>query len=256
MPQPLPKYVEINDELTDRLSSDDLLSEMEFYRYIKSIEALKDKAMQNYLYAMVYAAYGIKEKAILFFEEAILSGIEIAPNNYLAYINNVGSYTEVKELAHRLAANHVGTQIYHTAYQSSLFSGDIEQATVYAKKYIKIADVKESQVMASALADATKETQKFKDKVGLSDDDFQKIAETAIQVLDHHKEKISGLAYQSTHEEPSYSYVVMLKSSDPEKIAEMNIDLAFALADCDQLTDKRFSAWFKGRETSENVSNT
>lgn len=256
MPQPLPKYVEINDELTDRLSTDSLLSEMEFYRYFKSIDSLKDKAMQNYLFAMAYAAYGEKEKAIPFFEQAIRDGVTIAPNNYLAYINNVGTFSEVRELSLRMAKTYVNPQIYHTAYQGCLFSGDLEQATIYAKKYINIAEGKESQKMANTLADATKEVQKFKEKVGLSDDDFKKIAVTAIQILEHHDEKISGLAYQSIQEERSSSYVVMVRSCDPEKIAEMNIDLAFALADCEQLTDKRFSAWFRGRENEDNASNS
>ncbi|HFQ6845271.1 MAG: hypothetical protein E6Y18_06175 [Serratia marcescens] len=256
MPQPLPKYVEINDELTDRLSADSVLSEMEFYRYIKSIESIKDKAMQNYLFAMTYAAYGEKEKAIPFFEQAISDGVIIAPNNYLAYINNVGTFTEVRDLSLRLAQLYVNKQILHTAYQSCLFSGDIEQATLYAVRYINIAEGKESQEMAKTLAEAKKEVSKFKEIVGLSDDDFKKIAGNAIHVLEHHGAKISGLAYQSIQEEHSSSYVVMVKGNDPEKIAEMNIDLAFALADCEQLTDKRFSAWFRGQEGEGNVRNS
>lgn len=254
MPQPLPKFVEINDELTDRLSAGSVLSEMEFYRYIRSIESVNDKAVQSYLYAMAHAAYGKKEKAVAFFEEALKFGVVIAPNNYLAYINDVGSFSEVKALAHRLAETAVNKQIFHTAFQSSLFSGNLDQATSYAEKYMKIADVKERQEMASSLSDAKKEIQKFKERSGLSDADFQMVADATIRIVDTHGCKISGLSYQSIREESAHSYVVLVKSSDPEKIAEMNIDLAFALADYDQLTDKRFSAWFKGREAEQNAS--
>ncbi|CVA87215.1 hypothetical protein [Serratia marcescens] len=254
MPQPLPKFVEINDELTDRLSAGSVLSEMEFYRYIRSIEAVNDRAVQSYLYAMANAAYGQKEKAVAFFEEALSYRVDIAPDNYLAYINDAGSFSEVKELSHRLAKSVVKKQIFHSAYQTSIFSGNLEQASFYAKKYINIADVKESQEMASSLSDATKEIQKFKERSGLSDADFQMVADATIRVVETHGCKISGLSYQSIREESAHSYVVLVKSSDPEKVAEMNIDLAFALADYDQLTDKRFSAWFKGQEADHNAS--
>lgn len=254
MPQPLPKYLEINDELTDRLSSNDLLSEMEFRRYIKRIEALTDIHTQNYLYAMAYAAYGKKDKAIPFFEESLRGGVDVAPDNYLAYLNSYGSFLEVQELSMRWADTLKSKNYYFTAFQSCLFRGDIDKAGIFVDKYLTLADDEETHKIKRTFEFTKEEVGLFKERSGLSDKEFQIVAETVIFVIVQHNERPAGLAYLGVQEEMSFSYIVILKCEDHDKIAEMNIDLAFALADYDELTDKNFSAWFRGLEGVENVS--
>ncbi|WP_227720565.1 hypothetical protein [Yersinia proxima] len=255
MQQPLEKHVEINDELLDRLRIGDLLSEMEFFRYIKVIDSINDLPVQSYLYAMAYAAYGKKDKAIPFFEEALKYKVDIAPNNYVAYLNNYGTFSEVKDVATRAARVIADKSLCFTAYQSCIFSGDLECAKFFAERYIKITDVNDAEEMRLDFSQVMAQISYFKERVGLSNDDFQSIAETVISVAEEYQKKMLGIDFHTIIEECSYSYVVILKCNEPEILADMNIELAFSLADKDQLTDKRFSAWFKGLTGGENACN-
>lgn len=253
MPQPQEKHIEINSELTDRLSSKNYLSEMEFFRYMRTIDSLKNVGIQSYLYALLYAAYEDKAKAISFFEESLTYGIDIAPNNYIAYLNTHGCFSEVKEVSTRLGRIIPDKSICYTAFQCSLLSGDREGALFFYSRFNKMVDSDEAKDMANRLAEAEHLMQDFKEKVGLSDREFQLLAETTISVMEDHGKNLDGVGYHTFPEERSYSYILMVNCSNPEKIADMNIDLAFALADKEELTGKLFSAWFKGVTGGDNA---
>lgn len=46
-----------------------------------------------------------------------------------------------------------------------------------------------------------------------------------------------------------------VKTDDIDVIADMNIDIAFSLAENENLAGKRFSVWYRGTQEEENACN-
>ncbi|MFD2021164.1 hypothetical protein ACFSKS_04695 [Pseudocitrobacter faecalis] len=102
MPQLALKANEISIELIEMLTSKSQLSEMQFYRYLKDIEKLRDGVSESYLKALANAAYGRKDVAVAFFEDALKHNNDVVAQNYIVYLNNYGTYQEVQEVVNRL----------------------------------------------------------------------------------------------------------------------------------------------------------
>lgn len=254
MTQAIPKSVELTNELIDVLASDQTLPEMSFHRYVRAIENLKDFSSHDFLLALANAAYGRVDDAIEYFELAMLRAPDTTvAGNYLAFVNENRGLFEVADLSARLSEMFVVPSFYFTAYQSCLFTGQFERACHFAGLYIKVSDSKEAEKMQHTLSSAEHRLSEFKNLAGLSDEQYKLIAATAIHVMEDYGQHVTGLAFHSVKEEGANAYVLVIKCQDPEIIADMNMDLAFALAEHEELYDKSFSAWFQGVE-KENIN--
>lgn len=102
MPQPALKANEISSELIDILAARNTISEMQYFRYIRDIEKLRDSASEDYLKALANGAFGRKDTAVAFFEEALKHNNLIIAQNYVVYLNDYGSFREVEQVVNRL----------------------------------------------------------------------------------------------------------------------------------------------------------
>lgn len=254
MPQAAPKSSQISNELIDMLMSRMSVSEMEFYRYIRDIEHLNDKAAEDYLKALANAVYGRKEVAIAFFEEALKQNIDIIAQNYVVYLNDYGSYRQVQELVDRLVMQYRSKTMLGHAWETNLFMGEVNKAISYAEDFIKIVDAKEAEAMKQVAASALAETTLFKKNTGISDDDYVDIAVRVVDVMDAHRVSPVALSFHSIPEENTASYVMSVNTLDADILSDMNLDIAFSLAENDSLAGKKFSVWFEGTaEDSQRV---
>ncbi|MBM6605533.1 hypothetical protein JTF19_05055 [Enterobacteriaceae bacterium RIT814] len=258
MTQPATVADELSNTLIDMLTSRAEMPEMEFYRCIKKIENLQDHYSEAYLKALANAVYGRFDDAVAFFETALNQEQDLViAQNYIVYLFEYGSLKDVQELTNRVAEQFVSKTILSHAWESHLFTGEIEQALKYASRIIKITDGEEAEAMRQIASQALAETNYFKERAGLSDQEFKEIATCITSIMGAHKVRPVSIAFHSINEENTTAYVMTVESDDADLLAEMNMEVAFTLAGVDSLIGKNFSAWFEGgvREEADYASN-
>lgn len=254
MPQAEPKANEIASELIDLLQDRTIISQMDFYRYIREIEKLNDKVSEDYLKALANGAFGRKDVAVAFFESSLSQNIDTFAQNYVVYLNDYGTFREKQNLVNRLMAQYGSRTMIGFAWETNLFMGDIEKAMHFADRFISIVTADEGEHMARIAAMALAETTKFKEAAGISDSDYQDLAVRTLDVLDLHQVQPVALEFFDIPEEQTSSYVMLVNTTDIEKLSDMNLDIAFSLAENENLVGKKFSVWFKGAPEEEQAN--
>ena len=62
-----------------------------------------------------------------------------------------------------------------------------------------------------------------------------------------HKVSPVAMSFCSIPEERTSSYVMAVNTEDSDVLSDMNLDIAFSLAENESLIGKPFSVWFEGR---------
>lgn len=246
MVAPLPKSKEFGDKLIDILSSERVLSQMELHRWIREIKSLKDPAEESYLLALAYAGGGDKDKAILHFDKSLYSDEDgVSASNYLAFIVNVGDANDYVEVSSKLADMYVSRELYGAAFYMHMHCGKIEKAIEYGRKFIKVSPNGEDEVMQRNIAYFTSALPDFKERSSLSDAKFELITSSMASVMRKHKASSDAYRFFNISEESVNAYVISLGNKSIDEIAEMNYELAFELAEHDELLGTNVSAWFE-----------
>lgn len=246
MPQARPKANLIGSELIDLLQAKSSLTEMEFYRYIKDIEKLNDKTAEDYLKALANGVYGRKDAAVAFFEASLTQNIDIYAQNYVVYLNDYGTFREMSEVVNRLVHHYGSRTMIGHAWETNLFMGDVDKALYYAKKFTSIVDESEGEKMSHIAASALEDTTEFKQTAGISDEDYKDLALRVVDVIDAHNLKPRVLQFFSVPEEQTSAYVMFVNTDDIDILSDMNLEIAFSLAENENFVGKKFSVWFKG----------
>ena len=95
---------------------------------------------------------------------------------------------------------------------------------------------------ATALAQSTT----FKSTTGITDEEFQDIANRIVDIMTYHKVGPVAMSFCSVPEERTSSYVMTVNTEDTDVLSDMNLDIAFSLAENESLIGKPFSVWFEG----------
>lgn len=270
MPQPKPKHLQLLSDLLDQLRSEVPLSELEFRRATRFIGTLKDRAVSSYLYALAYAAKGDKLQACEFFDECLnYKELLDAPNNYLTYLEKNCSVWQVQNVSGKVAehlltrmknhpkktANFNELRVLEFCFESNLTLGNIPKATIYYLAYkhfsenaasAKIDGFKETAVMSQEMQGMLENIELFKSRACLNDEQFSLISLSAVKVIERYNVSITAFLFRFMQEERTNCYILTTNTKDVELLADMNIDLAFELAEHEELSGKHFSAWFKG----------
>lgn len=251
MPQAVLKSQEISNELIDLLKSRTQIGEMRFYAYIRDIEKVSYGADKLFLKALANGAYGRKDESIRFFEDSLSQSLDaLVVQNYIAYLSDYSAYLDVVDVVKRFANSFVSKAIVGYGWETSLFSGNLEEARVYAEKFIKISDAEEANAMRRLSSDMLSEAITFKDNAGLSDVQYKDVASRMLKVVDDHEVKPLAVGFHNVPEEGTSSCFMLVDTIDADVLSDMNLAVAFSLAENDGLVGKRFSVWFEGDETS------
>ncbi|MDE9544770.1 tetratricopeptide repeat protein [Xenorhabdus bovienii] len=248
MIQPLLKADSLANELTDALKRGDSITEIELRRYLNDIAKYSSGIQLAYLKALAYSLANKKDKAIEYFEIALQTPNTVYAGNYLAYIHYRGRFSERRELSQRLARQYESPSMCFMAYQVNIFHGDVSAAEEFYKKYIKLSQEKESDFLSKEFQDAKSKLQEFLDGSGLSEEQVAILASSIIEVIDANEVRVRGIEILSTkgHEEKVNAYSMSVLTDDAELLANMNFELSYKLAEHDELSDKKFSAWIRG----------
>ena len=77
------------------------------------------------------------------------------------------------------------------------------------------------------------------------------LSETVIGVLEQYKSYPVDFDYYSMSSDHSAALVAITDIADPKKVAEMNFDLAMAIASQDKLFDANLTAWFECKKIAK-----
>ena len=247
MPQPALKANKISSELIDILAARDTISEMQYFRYIRDIEKLRDSASEDYLKALANGAFGRKDTAVAFFEEALKHNNLIIAQNYVVYLNDYGSFREVEQVVNRLVERYNSPTMLSHAWEANLFLGRIDKAIYYAERLIGMVDEKEAELVKHLAATALVQSTTFKSATGITDEELQYIANRIVDIMSDNKVSPVAMSFCSIPEERTSSYVMTVNTEDSDVLSDMNLDIAFSLAENENLIGKPFSVWFEGR---------
>ncbi|MFE8049267.1 hypothetical protein [Brenneria goodwinii] len=247
MPQLALKANEISSELIDLLASKTSISEMQFFSYLRDIEKLRYSAYEDYLKALANGAFGRKDVAVAFFEEALKQNNSLIAENFIVYLSDYGSFREVEEAVNRLVDRFYTPTMLNYAWEVNLFTGCIDKALYYAERLISMVREKEAELVKHLAATALAQSTLFKRTTGITDPEFQDIADRVVDVMANHKVNPVALSFCSIPEEKTSSYIMTVNTSDSDVLSDMNLDIAFSLAENDSFIGKPFSVWFEGR---------
>lgn len=253
MPKAVPKSLEISVQLIDHLRLRTQLDDFSFRRCLRDIENLNDHYSENYLKALAYAAYGRKDEAVQFFEESLRFGIDIYALNYAVYLEEYGLHRELHELVGRLISQYRCKTMLRFGWETNLFTGNIDTALSYAESFITAEEGKEAEAMQNDAKGIVRDTKRFKECSGLTDEEYRRMAQRVVDVADNYHARPSAIEFVFVPEEQSASYIMKVKAQDVETLSDMNIDIAFSLADDESLAGKKLGVWYQydGEEGSD-----
>lgn len=133
------------------------------------------------------------------------------------------------------------------AWEANLFLGRIDKALYYAERLISMVDEKEAELVKHLAATALAQSTTFKSATGITDEELQDIANRIVDIMADHKVSPVAMSFCSIPEERTSSYVMAVNTEDSDVLSDMNLDIAFSLAENESLIGKPFSVWFEGR---------
>lgn len=246
MPKAAPKSLEIAAQLVNYLRTGTKLDDFSFHRFFRDVEKLNDRQSEDYLKALACGASGRKDEAIEFFEASLTYGVDTYALNYAVYLEEYGSHRELYDVVSRLVQSYGAKTMLQFAWETRLFTGEIEDAVHYAERFIAAADQKDAEEMREDATGIVIDTTRFKESAGLSDEEYKDIAQRVIDIVDQYQVRALSLEFLFVPEEKTASYIMKVKSDDVEVLSDMNLDIAFSLAENESLAGKKFSVWYQG----------
>lgn len=257
MPQLATKASKLSSELTVYLTDGERLDDVSFRRYLREIEALKDRVVEDYLKALVFGAYGRVDDAIAHFELSLQTcRNDVVAKNFLVYLSDFGTLRKSFTTSIQLAEQFVSPFIYLHAYENSLFLGQMDLAEKYYRSYCKLFSEEELESMDNKLDDVLFEVNSFKELANLSGKEYELLLDNVTNILDAHKIRQSAMKFYGISEEKVNAMIMVVKTSDVDLLADMNVELAFSIAEHDCLLNKNYTVWFESEEDHTQAGNT
>lgn len=242
---------EMLEYVTSYIGSGSLLSEFEYYAYMKLSDTVPDESRQLVTKAFVSGAAGKTEDAIAFFEKSILFQDEFADRNYLAYLLRTCRYDLYNEVVFRVAKVRNSYELCRYARDAAYASGDVEYGLFFARKATSliIGDVAKRGFMAQSENNA-KLIESFMSLSGLSQKDISALTMTGVEIAKEKSIPFTGVEYYISSDLMDLAMIMYVFCDDIEVMTDMDIDLACTLAGSKHLAHYKGTAWFR---TSKNM---
>jgi len=199
----------------------------------------------------VYAAAGKKEKAYLYFEKSKYDG-HVEGFNYLAFLLDVGTVEEYVKVSSNIADLYPHDfDILIMAFTMHLYCGKFDEALTYLSKAISMKPEGGTKLMNRSNTSLDSDLVKFKKCTDMSDAKFELVTSSMAKVMRENKAVMSDFSFHCITEETLNAYVIEISNLSLDEISSMNYDLAFALAEHDELLGIDFAAWFKSNSSTD-----
>lgn len=246
--QPIHKSEELMHLLQERLANEEVCNEFELMQILREIEKHSSGLEKNHLKALAYSLNNQIKKATDFFELSLqINNIEYA-RDYLAVINQRSSNVKYMQLLHRFADEYESPTFTYLAYQSCLYTAELHKAEKFMAKVIKLSDEGKRNTYLNEFQNAKSAFIKYLHLSGLNEKNLMKLANIVISILDQWNVQIVAINYTNTsaYEEQSNLFMMTAECDDAEVLSEMNLELAYRLAEYDEFIGKNFSVFIGG----------
>lgn len=247
------KSEEILDNLIDYLSNGGFLTEIRLRGVLNDIEENFSGINKNYAKALSYSLAKNFDRAIYHFELALQSKNMECALNYMAVVNNNCGVSKSVEVADRLLKEYESKTILKTACGLAIFRINIAQLEKYMEVAMKLSNDEDRMKLKKDFDSASFAISKFKEFAGFNNGEEELLSDIVLGILDEKNIRIRGVKFitDSKHEESINSYLVTVYCDDPREIANINMSIAFKLADHDVFLDKKFSTIVQGFSQKE-----
>lgn len=251
--QPLTKEQQLHNDLTSLLSSGEVINEIKMAQYLREIDSNTSGANKLYLKALSYAAARKKEKAKEYFEQSLPGGEAIFYANYLAFIDDFGSFPEWKRLAEMASDTFPSVKSFaRSSFEGCLFCCDLSGANYFLSRYTKLCgqDDEDMMSMVSNYQEREDYIESFLDRAQFNDSTRGMLVGAILDVLSPKNLNIKSVRFftGSAHDPHLNLYELTLDTEDVDLLTDANMALSYKLAEHDELLGKNFSVWLSGRE--------
>jgi len=257
MPKAVLKADELCDDLLDMLSNGVKISEFKFHSIIKEINSATTQftppAQTVYLKALANAVYGRREVAIEYFEKALPYNYRVSDANFLAYLHDMGLLHKAVEVAEIISEKYLSSAIFLHAYEVNLILGRTNEALRYLDKYTKIAEKKRADALKEKAESIIGDSETFKKKSGLNDEEFAQLSSLAVKCLEHRDLKSGAMSFWENQVEGVNAFILSVKSDNPTLLCDLNFDIAMRMAEYDCFNGKNFTFWFETMKQEEPI---
>ena len=203
------------------------LDRFTFEQMLKDSEYLDDEPTMYMVKALAYGAYQDNQNALKYFDIAMKYGDISVAKNYITYLTK--------------------TLQFKLSYKKS-----IELANKYDNQYLtfvarniaySFADIKNSSLLTEKLV-------KLHGNVNLDQYPYLDFSQplTELEVF------MKSSEFYTSSDNNDFAVIVSVTTSDPDVLSDMDIEIACALAENNDLSDKNVTAWFRSDESKENYA--
>lgn len=244
----IPKSEELIDDIQDKLDAGYISNDLELRKTLRDIDKYCSGLEKNYAKGMALALSNNMTESSRYFELSLqLKNVDYA-RNYVATVNQRSTYRNYINLISRFSDEYESLAFSYLAYQANLYAANLPEAERHMDKNIKLSPEDNRYKLRLELEqakDALKSYQKFS---GMSDSELKLLADIVISILDDNHAPVGAINYVTNGNIGGgvNLYTVTAESSDSDLITDMNIQLAFKLAEHDEFLDKNFSVFISG----------
>lgn len=233
----------LGKELIRRLENEEYIREDEELLYFREMQKIgKKDSMDIQTWAFYYALMKNETNALKYFRRSLYLGSEAFIENFLAYLLRTSRIQEFMRVTSRLRLKYRGDKsIMESICFTSLLKGDIE------------ASRRDLEALIALKSDEMEKYQEyltgfnaFIENSCFTEDDLKSLMDTYISIIEEHQLAVGKVVFDSS---PQFKIndvemMVYLPEAEINKIVDLDIELAFKLADIPKLNGKVFSASF------------
>lgn len=254
MAQTAPITEQLAGELLENLEKGETIGEMEAARKLRQAKGIPSANGRIIVEALILAARGDKEAAESQFQKYFAlyhsATIGIA---YCAYLFRTRKLKQYLQLTLKMVAEFPNDlDVIRKGRTMLYFSGNAADCIASSKSGANLINddkaSKEFRMIGQVWANNIEAAEKAS---GASSSDLKVLSETVMEVLESHKSYPVDFDYYPMSSDNSAALIAITDISDPSKVADMNFDLAMAIASKDILQDKNLTAWFECKKLSK-----
>lgn len=249
MAAPAPKTSEILTSLTVYINSGQRMPEWELAKARREIMNIDDPVAKLMLTALHHGAAQKEEDAIDAFETAIgrYSNTAIG-SNYCAYLQHIGRFEKYSEVSFRLADSFEDPEFARVAYTVARIKVDLERVHRYASKFRKYYPTERGEVVMEDASKFIKVITDLSKGSGIELKYLNGLSEQCVKIADQYRKFILGTKIAST--DGQVAIIMAISDTDADVLADMNFELAMAVAKDDALIDLPLTAWYRNEQQS------
>ena len=199
-----------------------------------------------YAKAWFYAALGAHEEAVACFEEAMYEDDPIIASNYLAYLGRSAHNYDHRLELFRLSEVYCTHTIRKVARSAAFCIGNEKLVRKFSRKMAALQDgeereriLREGEYMEKLIVDFKKATQ-------LTTAELERLCDSAEAIANRHGVNCVGVSYFMGSEDDN-AFILRAQTEDPEKLADMNMELICMLSG-EEYSTRPFTSWFQSVE--------